>query len=290
MASVEEYFDHFNALELDFTFYRPLVGPSNEPSNTLFVLEQYADSAPDSASIYLKVPQQVSARILRRGGTGKARYELNPDFLNPGIFTDGFLVPAANALGHRLSGIIFEQEYQRKRDGIESGQNIAELDAFFSSVESTVPVHLELRSPHLLTPPYFDWLAGLGLGFVFSHWTWLPPIREQWERACARFTSSSRQVICRLLTPLRMPYAKAYEKAHPFDRPVPELSETPQAERMVLDTAALAIQALRHDYAATIISNNRAWGNAPSLSQKIAHRILNELEKIDPEMEESGRF
>jgi hypothetical protein len=48
---------------------------------------------------------------------------------------------------------------------------------------------------------------------------------------------------------------------------------------MVLDTTALSMQALKHDSAAMIISNNRAWGNAPSLAQKVSRRILEELEK-----------
>lgn len=283
VASVEEYFEHFNALELDFTFYRPLVGPSKDPSNTFFVLQQYAESAPAEASFYLKAPQQVTARILRRGGGGPASYASNPDYLNQKVFMEGFLEPAVEILGSRLSGVIFEQEYQRKQDGIESGQNIDELNSFFTASNTATPVHIELRSPHLLTTPYFDWLADSGLGHVFSHWTWLPSIRDQWKRAGKRFTSGNRGVVCRLLTPLRMPYAIAYEHAHPFDSVVPELSETPQASRMVLDTAALAIQSLKHDHAVTIISNNRAWGNAPSLAQKVARRIVDELEKTDPD-------
>lgn len=281
VASAEEYFEHFNVLEIDFTFYRTLRGPAGAPSNNYFVLKQYADAAPDHSKFILKAPQQVTARILRRGGRGKPSYEENPDFLNPSIFVDGFLSPAREILGERLSGVIFEQEYQRKSSGPEPDQNIAQLDGFFSKLDTNVPVHLELRSPHLLVPPYFDWLKDRGLGYVFSHWTWLPSIRDQWKLSGEQLTSSSKEVICRLLTPLRMPYAKAYAHAHPFDKPARELSESEQAKNMVLDTAALSIQSLKHDYAAMIISNNRAWGNAPSLAQKVALRILDELEKED---------
>lgn len=279
IATSEEYFEHFSVLEVDFTFYRALRGPAGAPSNNYFVLQQYADAAPESARFILKAPQQVTARILRQSGAGKPSYEENDHYLNADIFEEGFLAPAREILGDRLSGVIFEQEYQRKASSPDPTRNVEELDRFFSSITDATPIHLELRSPHLLVPAYFKWLKASGLGFVFSHWTWLPPLREQWKLTGEEFTSSSKQFICRLLTPLRMPYAKAYEHAHPFDKPVTELSETDQAENMVMDTAALSIQSLKHDYAAMIISNNRAWGNAPSLAQKVAKRILKELDK-----------
>ncbi len=285
IASVGEYFDHFGVLEIDYTFYRPLRGSAGAPSNNYFVLQQYADASPDDARFILKAPQQVTARVLRRGGASAPVYEDNPDFLDPTIFEEGFLSPAREILGTRLSGVIFEQEYQRKNSGPGPEENIAELDGFFSKLESNVQVHLELRSPHLLTPAYFDWLLDRGLGHVFSHWTWLPPIHDQWRNAGERFSAEDGQVVCRLLTPMRMPYATAYGHAYPFDKPVAELSETPQARQMVLDTAALSIQSLKHDRVAMIISNNRAWGNAPSLAQKVARRILDEFEKAGDDSE-----
>jgi len=279
VASVEEYFEHFDVLEIDYTFYRTLRGAAGAPSNNYFVLQQYAEAAPDDAQFLIKAPQEVTARSLRRGGSGKPHYEENPEYLNARIFREGFLEPALEILDGRLSGIIFEQEYQRKTSGPDPETNIAELDAFFGGLRAEVPIHLELRSPHLLVPPYFDFLEAHGLGFVFSHWSWLPPIRHQWRMAAERFTARGRHVVCRLLTPLKMPYEKAYGLAHPFDKPVAELSETEQAKNMVLDTTALSMQALKRDYAAIIISNNRAWGNAPSLAQKVAARILEEFDR-----------
>ncbi|RMF58426.1 MAG: DUF72 domain-containing protein, partial [Bacteroidetes bacterium] len=136
--------------------------------------------------------------------------------------------------------------------------------------------HIELRSDHLLVPAYFDWLAARGIGHVFSHWTWLPPIREQWVRCGQRFTARDGNAVARLLTPLRMKYEEAYALAYPFDRPVPALSETPAARNMILDATALVFQAERQDALLNLILNNRAWGNAPSLAQAIAYRILDE--------------
>jgi len=244
VQSVEEYFDHFNTLEIDYTFYRALLDKDGAPSNNYFVLQRYADAAPPNAEFLLKAPQEVTARVLRRQGPDGPTYESNPSFLDTGIFTSAFVEPAGNILGSRFSG--------------------------------------ELRSPHLLTPHYFDWLEHQGIGHVFSHWTWLPSIGEQWKMSGNRFTAENKEVVCRLLTPRRMPYAKAYAFAHPFDSDVPELSETPQAQAMIEETSALAIESLKKGITPVIISNNRAWGNAPNLAQKVARRIVEEMEEQNP--------
>ena len=94
-----------------------------------------------------------------------------------------------------------------------------------------------------------------------------------------RFSASDGRVVCRLLTPLEMPYAQAYGKAHPFDAVVPEIAESSQARRMILDTTALAFRAEATDAELNVITNNRAWGNAPALARAVANRILDEEER-----------
>ncbi len=279
IASVADYFAHFDVLELDFTFYRSLLDAAGRPTNNLFVLEQYADKAPPEARFLLKAPQQFFARRNRRTREGKTVYEENPDYLDATACSRQFLVPARDVLGDRLVGILFEQEYQRRDDAPPLEVFIAELDAFFAALPLEIQAHLEIRSPHLLLPPYFDWLESRGLGYIFSHWTWLPPLREQWHRCGGRFTAADGTVVARLLTPLRMAYAEAYAAAYPFDRPVEALAETPGARNMVLDTTALLFQAVERGAILNLILNNRAWGHSPSLAQAIAYRVLDEVEK-----------
>lgn len=279
IESVRDYFAHFSVLELDFTFYRPLRNPDGTPSNNLFVLQQYADYAPDNAVFLLKVPQQFFARKLRRSRGGKVVYEENTDFLNFDAYLQQFHEPALEVLGERLVGFLFEQEYQRRSESPDPMENIAELDAFFGALPPTVQPHIELRSEHLLVPPYFDWLADRGIGHVFSHWTWLPPIRTQWQLCDGRFTAANGEVVTRLLTPLNVKYADAYATAYPFDKPVPAIAETDQARNMVLDVTALVYRAEASNALLNVIANNRAWGNSPALAQAIAYRVLEEEEK-----------
>lgn len=278
VESTVDYFRHFSVLEIDFTFYRPLLDEDGGWSSNLFVLQRYAEHAPDDARFILKAPQAYAARQLRRGGKSGVRYEPNPDYLDAGAYRRRFLEPAAEMLGPRLAGVLFEQEYARRNESPEPEAFVAELDTFFGAVAASpaggVPTHLEVRSPHLLAPPYPDWLASRGLGLCFSHWTWLPSIKEQWERVGGRFTAASGDAMLRLLTPRRMRYEDAYRLAHPFDQPVAALSGTPEAARMVDEAVALAVKAIDAGARLDVIVNNRAWGNAPALAQTVARRLM----------------
>lgn len=289
VESVEDYFAHFGVLELDFTFYRPLVEPSGKPGPPLFTLQRYAEAAPAGARFLLKAPQAFTARTLRRRVDGRTAYVENPTYLDAEAFTAQFAVPAAKALGPRLAGVIVEQEYARVRESPPPEAFLVELDAFFRAVPPEVRYHLEVRSPHLLVPPYFDWLASRGLGFVFSHWTWLPPLRDQWRLAGERLLAATGgsgtpeavapEAVVRLMNPREMSYDDALRLAYPFDAPVPALAETPQARQMVDDATALAYRAVADGVTLNVIANNRAWGSSPHLAQALAQRFLDFAER-----------
>jgi uncharacterized protein YecE (DUF72 family) len=275
VASVEDYFLHFGVLELDFTFYRPLLEKDGRSSPALFTLQEYAEHAPANARFLLKAPQAFAARMLRRTVGGKPQFVENPDYLDAAAYTDRFLAPALDALGEsRLAGVIFEQEYTRVSESPPPEAFVGELDAFFADVPDTAQTHLEVRSPHLLVPPYFAWLESRGLGFVFSHWTWLPALREQWALAGQRFTAAGGEAVLRLVTPREMKFDRSLALAYPFDKPVPELAGTPQARQMIDEATALLYKAVEADVTLYAIASNRAWGNAPDLARTLASRFL----------------
>ena len=112
------------------------------------------------------------------------------------------------------------------------------LSAFFEAVPPDVQPHLEIRTPGLLTPEYFGFLEDAGFGHVFSHWQYLPPIREQWHKAGQRFTAADGRAVARLLSPLKMSFEDAYAAAYPFEQPVAAWVGSEETQRMVLDAAA----------------------------------------------------
>jgi hypothetical protein len=74
--SAAEYFEHFSVLEIDFTFYRPLIDQSGKPTQTFQVLRAYQQHLRAGDALLLKVPQEVTARKLRRGN----QYQNNPAY------------------------------------------------------------------------------------------------------------------------------------------------------------------------------------------------------------------
>ena len=278
VASVEDYFEHFGVLEIDFTYYRPLVEETGKPSPQLFTLEHYADASPATARFLLKAPPQTVARRLRRKVDGRWAYVENPDYLEPELFTRRFLEPAQAKLGVKLAGIILEQPYERAAESPPPPVFVAEWDRFIAEVPRA-PYHLEVRSAHHLSPAYLEWLADHDLGFCFSHWQWLPPLIDQWRLAGERFASSSGEAVVRLIQPRDMPFNESWELAYPFEGPAAGLSDTRDARRMVDETTALMYRALDAGVTLNVIGNNRAWGNTPDLGRTLAHRFLDFAER-----------
>ena len=266
VESVQEYFEHFSVLELDFTFYRPLLDNNSEPTTNYRVLQTYQKYLRQNDRVILKVPQLIFAQKLRKGST----FVENPDYLNADIFTRQFYDPARAILGDHIGGFIFEQEYQPKRDR-KSPQEYADMvDRFVQRIPRDDRYHMEVRTESLLSPAYFDVLEKHGIGQVLSHWTWLPPLRKQFLKNHERFSNSGRQCVIRLMTPLGMRYEEAYSKAYPFNRMI----EGMISPGMIEDTVALMTRGIEDGVGMNVVVNNRAGGNAPMIAQKISERFL----------------
>src|SRR5512135_3601317 len=102
------------------------------------------------------------------------------------MFIKRFYEPANEILGDTLSGMIFEQEYQRKQDRVPVKRMAEDLDRFFEAVPKDTRYHIELRTDAYLSSPVLDVLQKHGVGQVLSHWTWLPPLRKQLAKADGR--------------------------------------------------------------------------------------------------------
>jgi uncharacterized protein YecE (DUF72 family) len=262
VESVQEYFQHFSILELDFTFYSLLMDEHRNPTPTHRVLEAYRKNLKDADRIVLKVPQTVFAQKLWRGG----KFAENPGYLNPDIFIEKFYAPVTALLGPSLQGLIFEQEYQARKERTPPDLFVSALDRFFDTIPKDDRYHVEVRTEALLTKAYYEFLEKHGIGQVLSHWTWLPPLRKQFSKASGRFFNAGKQAVIRLMTPIGMRYEEAYLKAFPFDRMVEGL----MSPRMPEETAEVMVEAIKQGVQANVIINNRAGGNAPLMARKVA--------------------
>lgn len=263
--SVREYFQHFRALEIDYTFYAPLV-ENRSPTTCYDTLMQYARHLGPEDQVFLKAPQMFFAQKLRRGNG----YVPNQNYLDSEAFTRQFHEPASKLLGSHLKGIIFEQEYQRQSERIPAGELAARLDTFFGAIPSDIGRHVELRTESYCCKAVRDVLEKHGAGQVFSHWTWLPSLKAQFSKAANRFIASGGEAVVRLMTPIEVRYEDAYARAFPFDRIVEDM----MAPAMVNQTARLMCEAVENNVGITIIINNRAAGNAPLLAQMIVREFV----------------
>jgi uncharacterized protein YecE (DUF72 family) len=271
VESVAEYFQHFPLLEIDYTFYRPLLESKGSPSSNFHVLKSYRQQMKDGDLLLLKAPQIVIARKLRRGSA----FVENENYLNADIFAKQFYEPAVEILGPCLNGIIFEQEYHVKNDRIPISKLSLGLDEFFNKIPRDPRYHIELRTEAYWVTPVFDVLEKNGVGLVFSHWTWLPRLRKQLAKVRSQFFNSGNQVVIRLMTPLQMGYEESYAKAFPFDKIIPDMLDP----EMIEDTVKIVNEAIKDKIRVNLIINNRAGGNAPLIAQQIADRLHKERQQ-----------
>ena len=271
VESIEEYFQHFSILELDFTFYQMLLNEDLQPTRGYHVLKRYKSHLRGGDHLLLKSPQRIFARKLWEGG----KFRENPDYLNAKAFVDRFYDPALDLLGDSVKGFIFEQEYQPKKERISPQEFAGGLDGFFRKIPKDGRYHLETRTGAFLTGPYFDILGEYGVGQVLSHWTWLPPLSQQFKKGGSRFLNAGHQTILRLITPLRMRYDETYQKAHPFDKMI----EGMMSPRMIEDAVVIMNEAVNQGVGINVIINNRAGGNAPM----IGNMLQEEFEKTSPD-------
>jgi len=173
-------------------------------------------------------------------------------------------------LGSAISGFIFEQEYQPKKDRGTSDEYATALREFLDKIPQDDRYHMETRTESYLREPYFKVLEKCGVGQVLSHWTWLPPLRRQFALSRQRFLNGGNQSIIRLMTPIGMRYEDAYARAHPFNRLIDEM----MSPRMIDETVEIMEAAIHQEVHMNVIINNRAGGNAPLIAQKVAERFL----------------
>jgi hypothetical protein len=270
VESVSEYFEHFPVLELDFTFYRPLLDPKGEPTQNYHVLRTYGQHLSKNDRVFLKVPQAVCARKVRRGGS----FVPNPDFLDADLYTKRFYEPACEILGEALHGLIFEQEYQRRDDPATPDGAAEEWDRFFSETPPDSRRHLEIRTERLLGDSLFGVLRKHGVGQVLSHWTWLPSLRRQAEMSAGGLQSEEGSQVIRLVTPRRKTYEETYSTAFPFTSMVEGMLH----ESTVEETVEIIRGVVQRGSRLYLFINNRAGGNAPQIAQRIAREFTDAQE------------
>jgi len=96
------------------------------------------------------------------------------------------------------------------------------LIPFFGQLPKDFQYAIEIRNAGLLGPDYRKVLETHGVGHVYNHWSYMPPLEEQ-HKLMESFTAPF--TVLRLLTPLNISYEAAKKRAEPSTNSVGELPE-----------------------------------------------------------------
>ncbi len=246
----------FRCVGNDATFYRPTTGNQ---------LCRYAGQVPEGFEMCCKVWEEITIpTFAKQPRYGAKAGQPNPRFLDAKLFTDLVLTPYREAHFQPHTGPFL---FEFQRHGIPSDEFFSKLDDFFSHLPKDFRYAVEIRNSGLLGAAYHDLLARHGVAHVYNHWTYMPRLGEQHQKM-GGFTAPF--TVLRLLTPLKMPYAAAKERAEPYTTLVEELPD------MRADTVDLVRQAILEDRLSYVLANNRAEGNAPLTIQALVDRLRSE--------------
>jgi uncharacterized protein YecE (DUF72 family) len=163
-TSLREYTGLFPTVGVDFTYYAwPMAD----------MMAYLVESTPENFRLCPKVTKRITlSSFPDLPAYGKWAGKPNPDYLSADLFREMFLKPVERLTG-RLGPILFEF----------SGPHAEELPAlekFFSSIPREHAYAVELRNPELVNPEFYALLRSLGVSPVFSLWTRMPSLLEQW--------------------------------------------------------------------------------------------------------------
>jgi len=254
VESVQEYFEHFSILELDFTFYGLLLDDHSNPTRPIGFSRLTGEISRMRTASFSKFLRRF---LPRNCGEGKVCRE--PWVPECGDLHSEILCASTETPGPNPPGLHLRAGVPGKERAAFADLFVSALDRFFEHIPKDDRYHVEVRTEGLLTKTYFEVLEKHGIGQVLSHWTWLPPLRKQFSKGSGRFLNAGKQVVIRLMTPIGMRYEEAYLKAFPFDKWWRD-DESSHAE----ETAEVMSEAIKQDVKANVIINNRAGGNARS--------------------------
>ena len=239
----------FRTVGNDSTFYRP---------PTAGQLSRYLHQIPEDFEMCCKVWEEITipvfAKHIRYGLKAGQR---NPRFLDAKLFNEFVLAPYRAAKFEPHTGpFIFE--FQRHE--MSNKEFCNRLDTFFAQLPNDFRYSVEIRNADLLGPEYRTVLERHNVAHVYNHWSWMPPMAEQ-HRRMERFTAPF--TVLRLLTPLKMSYEIAKQRAAPYNKIVGELPE------MRRDSVTLVKKAVTEGHKVYVLVNNRSEGNAPLTIQAL---------------------
>jgi uncharacterized protein YecE (DUF72 family) len=250
-----EYAQTFPTVCGDFAFYQ---FPSTDYWRRLF------DVVPGDFIFGFKVPEDITVwKFPSHARYGQKAGQVNPHFLDPGLFIEAFLKRLEPY--HDLVGpLIFEFGQLPKTSFKTVDKFLERLDPFLGALPRGWRYAVEIRNKEFLGPGYFSCLASHGVAHTLNAWTSMPELGEQ---LAMEGSITADFTVVRALLAHGRGYEQAVDTFEPYDR----TQEVNQPAREALVT--IADQAIQKKRSAYAYINNRLEGNAPNTIEAVVEGI-----------------
>lgn len=238
-----------NAVGVDRTFYAPVEAE---------VLAGYAQQVDDGFSFLVKAPGELTMPTIKDKRGAVAR---NLAFLDPARALRDSVRPAVEGLGSKL-GVVLVQFPPLALGAVGGPLAFAErLEGFFAALPRA-RYAVEVRTPALLCPRYFEVLRRHGVEHCCVVFPGMPSLAEQFERSGG---ADRRALVVRWMLGHGLRYQEARDRYLPFDRlAAPDVP-----------TREMLAQILRSvDAPKLVIVNNKAEGCSPLSLRALAESIV----------------
>ncbi|NQV41955.1 MAG: DUF72 domain-containing protein [Candidatus Marinimicrobia bacterium] len=252
---LQEYAKHYKSVEIDQWFWS-LFGIDKVVLPKAGVIEEYARSVPDDFRFVIKAPNSLSLTHLYKSHTG-GDLVANPHFLSPELYTT--FLDSLSTIHPQIGAINLQFEYLNKLKMPSPQSFFEQFVNFVNTIDTAIPLCIEIRNPNFLTEKYFKVLAGSKVGHTFCQGYYMPDIRELHTKHGHLLRGTS---IIRLLGPDRQGIEKVTGKkwdkiVAPKDEEIPGIASL---VRKMVDQSGMDVY---------LNVNNHYEGSAPATIEKL---------------------
>ncbi len=202
---LQEYARKYKSVEIDQWFWS-LFGIEKVVLPKAEVVEEYVASVPTDFRFVIKAPNSLSLTHLYKSHTSGKLIE-NPYFLDPDLYQT--FLDSLVQMHPQIGGINLQFEYLNKIKMPSAQLFLEKFVNFVKSIDTSIPLCMEIRNPNFLTDNYFKILADHKVGHTFCQGYYMPDIQEVYANYAHLLSGTS---IIRLLGPDRQGIEKTTGK------------------------------------------------------------------------------
>ena len=203
---LREYARKYQSVEIDQWFWS-LFGIEKVVLPKAEVVQEYVGSVPDEFRFVIKAPNSLSLTHLYKSHTSGELVE-NPHFLSPDLYH--IFLNSVAAMHPQSGAINLQFEYLNKVKMPSPQLFFEQFVNFVKSIDTSIPLCIEIRNPNFLNDSYFKTLAEYNIGHTFCQGYYMPDIQEVHANYASLLKGTS---IIRLLGPDRQGIEKTTGKS-----------------------------------------------------------------------------